>query len=137
MATIDLNTASLATRKTIAETLPSYDVVTELPATITDGRVKLYNGTMWRGLLEGESSLAAGTPWPVKGYKEFSLVCEVNADTDTVTKIIFFKDEIGINYQFGTPPTNIILIDFIFDERYAFQFTTWNHRSDENSNACD
>jgi len=48
-----------------------YAVVTELPATIPIGVQLLYNGTMWRGLLEGESSLAAGTPWPVKGYKEY------------------------------------------------------------------
>ncbi len=46
-----------------------YAVVAELPDTIPEGTQLLYNGTMWRGLLEGESSLDAGTPWPVRGYK--------------------------------------------------------------------
>jgi hypothetical protein len=48
----------------------NYEVVTELPTTIAEGKIVLFNGTLWRGLLEGESSLEAGTPWPVKGYKE-------------------------------------------------------------------
>jgi len=49
----------------------SYTTVAELPALIPEGQQVLYNGTMWRGLLAGESSLPAGTPWPVKGYKEY------------------------------------------------------------------
>jgi len=52
----------------------AYMVVAELPATIPTGKQVLYNGTMWRGIVEGESSLPAGTPWPVKGYKEAHLL---------------------------------------------------------------
>ena len=47
-----------------------YEMVDSLPESIPYGHQVLYNGTMWRGLVEGESSLPAGTPWPVKGYKE-------------------------------------------------------------------
>ena len=53
---------------------PAYEVIAELPATLEVGRIVLYNGTLWRGLLAGESSLATGTPWPVKGYKELLFV---------------------------------------------------------------
>ncbi len=50
---------------------PAYTVVTVLPASLPVGTQVLFNGTMYRGLLAGESSLPAGTPWPVKGYQEF------------------------------------------------------------------
>jgi hypothetical protein len=54
----------------------SYQVVNgiaDLPASISVGVQILTrdSGTMWRGLVAGESSLPAGTPWPVKGYKEY------------------------------------------------------------------
>ena len=45
---------------------------------------------MWRGLLEGESSLPAGTPWPVKGYKE--LICTIaqsGKDAPGIDTILF------------------------------------------------
>jgi hypothetical protein len=68
-----------------------YAVVTELPATIPIGVQLLYNGTMWRGLLEGESSLAAGTPWPVKGYKEWiAELSQQSSNAPIIEKI--FKD---------------------------------------------
>jgi hypothetical protein len=54
-------------KKTMTVTLP-YTMVDSLPASIPYGHQVLYNGTMWRGLVEGESTLPAGTPWPVKGY---------------------------------------------------------------------
>ncbi len=71
-----------------------YLVVTELPATIPQGVQLLYNGTMYRGLLEGESSLAAGTPWPVKGYKEWSGFAQ-NRDDSGVINLAVFKNDIG------------------------------------------
>jgi hypothetical protein len=48
------------------------DGIADLPASIPVGVQILTrdSGTMWRGLVAGESSLPAGTPWPVKGYKE-------------------------------------------------------------------
>lgn len=48
----------------------AYEVVTAMPTTIPLGKLVLYNGTLWRGLKSGESTLAEGTPFPVKGYKE-------------------------------------------------------------------
>jgi hypothetical protein len=66
----------------------AYAVVTELPATIPPGVQLLYNGTMWRGLLEGESSLAAGTPWPVKGYKEYEALVTQSGSNDPVVKTV-------------------------------------------------
>jgi hypothetical protein len=49
------------------------DGIADLPASIPVGVQILTrdSGTMWRGLVAGESSLPAGTPWPVKGYKEY------------------------------------------------------------------
>jgi hypothetical protein len=68
-----------------------YVDVTELPATIPPGVQLLYNGTMWRGLLEGESSLAAGTPWPVKGFKEWTAKV-TQVDSSTLTANIIKSD---------------------------------------------
>jgi len=48
----------------------AYEVVTDLPTTIPLGKLVLYNGTLWRGLKSGESTLAEETPFPIKGYKE-------------------------------------------------------------------
>ena len=48
----------------------AYEVVTSMPTTIPLGKLVLYNGTLWRGLKSGESTLAEGTPWPVSGFKE-------------------------------------------------------------------
>ena len=50
----------------------AYEIVTTMPTTIPLGKLVLYNGTLWRGLKTGESTLAEGTPFPVKGYKECS-----------------------------------------------------------------
>jgi hypothetical protein len=68
-----------------------YAVVDELPETIADGALVLYNGTLWRGLLAGESSLPAGTPWPVKGYKEY-VVKLSQLGTDPPTANIISSD---------------------------------------------
>jgi hypothetical protein len=62
----------------------SYALVDSLPVTIGDGVVLMYNGTLWRGLTSGESSLAVGTPWPVKGYKEISCRIGWTAIADTI-----------------------------------------------------
>ncbi len=65
-----------------------YLVVTELPATIPQGVQLLYNGTMYRRLLEGESSLAAGTPWPVKGYKEYEALVTQSLSNEPVAIVV-------------------------------------------------
>jgi hypothetical protein len=45
-------------------------ILTTLPEVVPAGAEFYYQGTKWRGLGAGESSLPEGTPWPVKGYKE-------------------------------------------------------------------
>jgi hypothetical protein len=57
------------------------DTIAELPASIPVGIQILTrdSGTMWRGLLAGESSLPAGTPWPVRGYRIFSFWASTGA----------------------------------------------------------
>ena len=68
-----------------------FSVVTTLPATIPPGQIVLFNTTLYRGLIEQESSLPAGTPWPIKGYKEI---------------ILEFSD-----YSQATPTLNVIKND--------------------------
>lgn len=50
-----------------------------MPALIEPDKQVLYRGTMWRGLLDGESSLSEGTPWPVCGYKELIIDFTTNS----------------------------------------------------------
>jgi hypothetical protein len=71
----------------------SYTVVNgiaDLPASIPVGVQILTrdSGTMWRGLVAGESSLPAGTPWPVKGYKLVSL------------KLTFTASPAGVDFEY-------------------------------------
>jgi hypothetical protein len=84
--------------------IPMFPVVAELPASIDEGQLVLYNGTMWRGLVAGESSLAAGTPWPVKGYKEFNFF--MSAEYGSV-QLEVKKDDWDVA---GTPITDNIFI---------------------------
>jgi hypothetical protein len=106
-----------------------YAVVTELPATIPVGVQLLYNGTMWRGLLEGESSLAAGTPWPVKGYKDF--VFFMAAEYGEVSEFTVIKDDWN---KAGTPTANASFIkipypitSFSYDTQILFGlFMAWD-----------
>ena len=46
-------------------------VVSQLPETIPEGVLVIYDNELWRGLSPGESSLPPGTPWPAKGYKSY------------------------------------------------------------------
>ncbi len=52
-----------------------YVVFNNLPDSIKQGLIVLHNNQLWRGLLNGESSLPAGTPWPIKGFYEYLVVC--------------------------------------------------------------
>jgi hypothetical protein len=56
------------------------DGIADLPASIPVGVQILTrdSGTMWRGLVAGESSLPAGTPIPVRGY--WSITAQVTTD---------------------------------------------------------
>jgi hypothetical protein len=75
MTLITTKKLSSYTTEEMKEMIPAlgkaYFDVNALPATIPAGEMVLFNGTLYRPLAEGESSLAAGTPWPVKGYKEY------------------------------------------------------------------
>jgi len=72
---------------TVAETLPDM---------IMPGMLVIFNNTLWRGLLAGESSLPAGTPWPIKGYKE--LVASVNS---AALNAIIQSDFDGVIFEAG------------------------------------
>jgi hypothetical protein len=54
-----------------SQPVPVYPVVGDLPSSLAPGVVVSYDGELYRGLAAGESSLAAGTPWPLNGYKEY------------------------------------------------------------------
>ena len=86
----EANAATIAAMKALGL---GYITATELPTTIADGVVLLYNGTMWRGLATGESSLPAGTPWPVKGYKEACFEYAVNTDDEILSNYSVIRDE--------------------------------------------
>lgn len=70
-------------------------VVEELPTTIENGELVIYDNELWRGLAGGESSLPAGTPWPAKGYKSYIAVItdQPNGTEDHVLKV--HKSNIG------------------------------------------
>jgi hypothetical protein len=96
------------------------DGIADLPASIPVGVQILTrdSGTMWRGLVAGESSLPAGTPWPVKGYKEvrFALVNDpagnwgitpgyTDFDIDPIIKeILSNPTRIDINFKTTNQP---------------------------------
>jgi hypothetical protein len=84
----------------------AYAVVTELPETIPPGVQLLYNGTMWRGVLEGESSLAAGTPWPVKGYKEVSIYFSAAGTVISIDRVVVNE------LDYTLPTTDIDIVDY-------------------------
>jgi len=99
-----------------------YCVVDELPATIPIGAIILYNGTMYRGLLDGESELAAGTPWPVKGYKEYVAKLTNGYDQPPDQEII--KTDIGVGmWALGFMEGKYILI---FDDPLDYKTTVFN-----------
>jgi hypothetical protein len=66
------------------------DGIADLPASIPVGVQILTrdSGTMWRGLVAGESSLPAGTPWPVKGYKEYSALLSQSGTNAPVANVL-------------------------------------------------
>lgn len=60
MPKFELTERPLQDRKDLAELIPSYDVVTELPTSILDGRIKLFDGKFYRGAEAGENGLSEG-----------------------------------------------------------------------------
>ncbi len=100
-----------------------YAVVEELPDTIPVGTQLLYNGTMWRGLLEGESSLTAGTPIPTRGYWDVVFRLSFNLDTEEIISQSLIRDEYSMNSVtvMEGPPFDITIespndwIDLIFE----------------------
>jgi hypothetical protein len=73
----------------------SIDYVRILPATIEPNKILLYDGELWRGLRADESDLAEGTPWPVKGYKEYVANLYQSAGLIPATYIVY-KNTIGV-----------------------------------------
>ncbi|MBS4057363.1 MAG: hypothetical protein KGZ82_08610 [Bacteroidales bacterium] len=79
----------------------TYETVTSLPATLENGRLVLYNGTLYRGLVASESIFAAGTPWPVKGYKEYTATL---ASEEPLVKVL--QDDINETITWSTSSIN-------------------------------
>lgn len=74
----------------------TFELVSELPSTIEEGVMLFYNGTIWKGLAAGESSLPVGTPWPVKGYKELKFALRQDNSDDPVSWVLIDDFELGI-----------------------------------------
>jgi hypothetical protein len=55
-----------------------YEVVSTLPNTLPEGKIVLYNGTMYRPLLASENIFFPGLPWPIVGYKSFKAYLAFN-----------------------------------------------------------
>ncbi len=75
-------------KRLICNCTPAYLVMDELPETIDSGELILYNGTIWRGVEQGESSLSTGTPWPIKGYKEYTALLTQSGTDDPVATVL-------------------------------------------------
>jgi hypothetical protein len=73
---------------------PAYTVVQSLPESIPVGQQVLYNGTMYRGLLLGESSLPVGTPWPIEGFKEYIAELSQTGEEDPVAVVL--RNSVGL-----------------------------------------
>jgi hypothetical protein len=87
-----------------------YTVVDELPTTIAEGKIVKYNGTFWAGLQEGESSLPAGTPWPVKGYKEWQGIVDITIAGGFVVKRLNKNDNLSFTANvIGATITHIFI----------------------------
>jgi len=82
------------------------------PSYIAPEMLVLFNGTLWRGLLEGESSLPAGTPWPVKGYKELTQYV-----TQTPAGFAYVREFVN---DFGQP------LDFVREGVGTFSSVLWD-----------
>lgn len=83
--------------------IQNYTIVEELPETIDSETILLYNGILWRGLKEGESTLPTGTPWPTIGYKEYSgSISQSGTDDPTINiyqnclcNIVWTRSDVG------------------------------------------
>jgi hypothetical protein len=84
------------------------DGIADLPASIPVGVQILTrdSGTMWRGLVAGESSLTAGTPIPVKGY--WGITAQVMTD-EPENALILASD--FATHSFANPSTNEVRIN--------------------------
>jgi hypothetical protein len=81
--------------------LSVYPVVDELPASLAPGVVVLYDGELYRGLNAGESSLAAGTPWPLKGYKEYAARLFWSEENQRIEPKFVLKNTLGGEVVWG------------------------------------
>ena len=66
--------SSIRTKLNEVINLVNTPVLESLPAVDASkaGRKFWLNGTLWTYAKEGQGILAVGTPWPVKGYREYS-----------------------------------------------------------------
>ena len=97
-----------------------YKKVTSLPATIDEGEIVLYGRKLYRGLATNESSLPAGTPWPVIGYKELLLKANITiGDTNAWGSVIFEKSDFS-SVTKQSSNTGLANFTLIIDDPQAF-----------------
>jgi hypothetical protein len=67
-------------------------ILTTLPEVVPAGAEFYYQGTKWRGLGADETGLPEGTPWPVKGYKEWLGVFAFDGTNEPVAVNVFLNE---------------------------------------------
>lgn len=70
-----------------------YSIVSVLPEIISPNILLMYNGELYRGILDGESSLPVGTPIPICGYREY--ICMVKQMGENNPVQIVQKNTLG------------------------------------------
>ena len=117
MANIELTTATQSQLSAIAATL-SPPVLEKLPDTDASKAGELFycNGTLWTYAKTGQfGTLAEGTPWPVKGYKEISLrvfipTGDLGSGTITTIRSDFKEIEYIISTNMGPGSPSSLLV---------------------------
>jgi hypothetical protein len=115
---IALNAANEAKQSALeSRAFTSVATIADLPETIEPGKqiLTVASGTMWRGLAEGESSLPAGTPWPVKGYKVLSFIYQPGSPPN-INGVKILNDFNG--FTINNPNTDEVTITI--DHGYTF-----------------
>jgi hypothetical protein len=67
-------------------------ILTTLPELVPPGAEFYYQGTKWRGLGAGETAAPEGTPWPVKGYKEYVALLNFPVSGEAPVASVVYND---------------------------------------------
>lgn len=94
----------------------------ELPPVSPDkaGTIFRYKGELWSFKHPDDNNgLADGTPWPVKGYKEFAFV----VSADTTASPIITKNDGDYEISFVLDEPHLIGSSVTFQEIFGFSYT--------------